>query len=80
MENRNSFTATQSPVPPRGFEGQEPPTMDTKEAAWLLSCSVKHVRDLCLSGDLRAVRVGKLWRINRAQVYALAGIDGEVVA
>lgn len=80
MENLNVSTAALSPVPPRGFEGQEPPTMDTKEAAWLLSCSVKHVRDLCERGDLRAVRVGKLWRINRAQVYALAGIEGEVVA
>lgn len=80
MDNQNRSTATLSPVPPRGFEGQESPTMDTKEAAWLLSCSVKHVRDLCERGDLRAVRVGKLWRINRAQVYALAGIEGEVVA
>ena len=80
MENLERNTATLSPVPPRGFEGQEPPTMDTKEAAWLLSCSVKHVRDLCESGDLKAARVGKLWRINRAQVYALAGVEGGEVA
>lgn len=80
MEQFAASPSTLSPVPPRGFEGQEPPTMDTKEAAWLLSCSVKHVRDLCERGDLRAVRVGKLWRINRAQVYELAGIGGELVA
>ncbi len=72
--------STLTPVAPKGMEGQEPPTMDTKEAAWLLSCSVKHVRDLCESGDLKAARVGKLWRINRAQVYALAGVEGGEVA
>ena len=80
MEPIKSDHATLAPVPPRDFDGQEPPTIDTKETAWLLSCSVKHVRDMCEHGDLKAVRVGKLWRINRAQVYRMAGIDGEVVA
>lgn len=68
------------PIAPRGYEGQEPPMMDTKEAAFLLNCSVKHVRDMCERGELKAVRVGKLWRINRAQVYELAGIDAGEVA
>ena len=66
---------TLAPVPPKGMVGQEPPTMDTNEAAWLLSCSVKHIRDLCERGELKAARVGKLWRINRAQVYELAGVE-----
>ncbi len=38
------------------------------EVAKLLRVSTRHVLNLCSSGDLRAFRVGKSWRIERAAV------------
>ncbi len=55
---------------------KESPTMGTPEAAYLLNCSEKHVRDLCERGDIKAVKLGKLWHINRADLYERLGIEG----
>lgn len=34
-------------------------------AGRILNCSDKHVRDLCNKGEIKAVKTGGLWRINR---------------
>lgn len=61
------------------YLGKESPTMGTPEAAFLLNCSEKHVRDLCARGDIKAVRIGKLWHINRADLCKRLGIEEEAL-
>jgi excisionase family DNA binding protein len=55
---------------------QQSPSIGTKEAAHILDCSEKHVRDMCKRGDIKAVKLGKLWHINRADLYERLGIEG----
>ena len=56
------------------YGNQESPSMNTKEAAFVLGCSEKHVRDLCDRGELKAIKLGKLWHINRSDLYSKLGI------
>ena len=35
----------------------------TKEYAEALRCSDRHVRNLCARGEVRHMRIGKLWRV-----------------
>lgn len=54
--------------------------MGTKEAARLIGCSGKHVRALCMRGELKAVRLGKCWHVNRAALMERLGLSEEATA
>lgn len=36
-----------------------------KQLAEVTGCSVRHIAHMCERGELKAVKLGKLWRINR---------------
>ena len=44
------------------------------EAARLIGCTPKHVRELCMRGEIEGVRLGKCWHINRAALLERLGI------
>lgn len=44
--------------------------MTPRDVAQLWACSTRHVRRLCQTGELRAMRSGDLWRIAVADVEA----------
>lgn len=54
--------------------------MTPREAAEIAGVSERHIRKLCERGELRAVKLGKAWRVNRAAFLALCGIDGDHAA
>lgn len=54
--------------------------MTPREAAELAGVSERHIRKLCERGELRAVKLGRAWRVNRAAFLALCGIDGDHAA
>lgn len=49
--------------------------MSVEEFAGLAGCSENHVRDMLRRSDLKGVKLGKIWRINRRYAYALLGIS-----
>lgn len=51
-----------------------PPLISAKQAAGLLGVSTRHVARLCERGQLRAVRCGRLWRINRTALARQYGL------
>lgn len=50
-----------------------------QEAARLIGCTPKHVRALCMRGELRGVKLGKCWHANRAALMDKLGITEEEV-
>ena len=48
--------------------------MDPSEAARISGLSARSITRLCNSGAIKAVRLGKLWRINRRAFMAQLGI------
>lgn len=50
------------------------PMMSANEAARLIGCSGKHVRALCMRGELRGVKLGKCWHINRQALMERLGL------
>lgn len=50
------------------------PMIGVPEAARLIGCSDKHVRTLCMRGELRGVKLGKCWHINRTALMAQLGL------
>ena len=53
-------------------------TMTPRDVAEVLSCHASHVRALCQSGELPAVRIGERWFIPTAKLAAvLEGVSGE---
>lgn len=54
----------------------ESPLMDSKEAAALLSVSVRTLARIAGQGKVPgAVKVGHLWRFNRSKLYAFIGME-----
>lgn len=47
-----------------------PPVGTAEDAAELLKMPVTSVRSLCRTGQLNAFKVGKLWRITRAELIS----------
>lgn len=43
--------------------------------AKVAGCSVRTIQNLCARGDLRAVRVGRLWRVNRDAALKYFGLE-----
>ena len=42
-----------------------PLMLDAEQAASLISTSAKFIRDRCQDGTIKAVKCGRVWRINR---------------
>lgn len=55
-------------------QNQTGPMIGTPEAAHLIGCSGKHVRALCMRGEIRAVRLGKCWHVNRQALMERLGL------
>ena len=53
---------------------QTGPMIGAPEAARLIGCTPKHVRELCMRGEIEGVRLGKCWHINRAALLERLGI------
>lgn len=57
-----------------GDYGTLPPVLSTHEAAQVLRVCDSMAGKLCRSGKLRAVKVGKNWRVNRDALLEFAGL------
>lgn len=42
-----------------------PPLVSCKQLAEVCGCSERHIARMCKAGQLKAVKLGKIWRINR---------------
>ena len=51
-----------------------PELLSARQAAEVLQVTPRMVTDLCARGKLKAVRVGKLWRVNRDALLDFAGL------
>lgn len=51
-----------------------PPLITSKEAAQLARCTESCITKLCRSGKVKAVLLGRHWRINTADFMAYLGI------
>ncbi len=55
--------------------------LTVQEACSIARVSEAHIRGLCAKGKIRAVKVGQVWRINRADFMRFMALDdSEVVA
>lgn len=50
--------------------------IDAKTAGELAGVSKRYIYRLCERGEIQAVRLGNVWRINRAAFCAKLGING----
>lgn len=63
------------------YETQTGPMISPNEAARLIGCTPKHVRELCMRGELEGVRLGKCWHVNRqALMERLSLSQAEAIA
>ena len=60
----------QKSVPDRGPEGQVPIAVDLPQAAKMLGVSVRTVRREINRGHLRALRIGRVWRVRIGELDA----------
>lgn len=51
-----------------------PELLNTSQAAEVLQVTPRMVSAMCTSGKLKAVRVGRLWRVNRDALLDFAGL------
>ena len=51
------------------------PMITTKTASALLAMTDRKIRDMCVKGEVKAVKVGSDWRINTAAFLSQFGID-----
>ena len=51
-----------------------PQMLTVHEVAQLLNLCERTVYRMCVSGDLEAVKIGKVWRIRRAVVLKIMGM------
>lgn len=57
------------------YETQTGPMISPNEAARLIGCTPKHVRELCMRGELEGVRLGKCWHVNRQALMERLGLS-----
>jgi excisionase family DNA binding protein len=50
-----------------------PTLIDLEQASVLLGLSVESVRRYCVSGDIPAVQIGRLWRIDKEKLMKKFG-------
>lgn len=51
-----------------------PQLMSVRQAAGVLGVSQRHVARLCERGEIKAVKIGRLWRVNRDALAAQCSI------
>ena len=51
-----------------------PPMLDTDQAAEILNVHPRTVVRMCINGELKAVKVRSLWRVNRDALLEFAGL------
>ena len=49
--------------------------MDANTAAAILACSPRTIARMCEQGKLKSAKVMGMWRINKAALFELAGIE-----
>lgn len=54
-----------------------PVLVNAKTAAQVLNVSTRHVTNMCARGELKAVKCGRVWRVNLADLVRRAGLVGE---
>lgn len=52
-----------------------PKPFDVSEAAHTLNLAEGTVREMCRSGEIKAVKVGRAWRIPAAEMARLTGVQ-----
>ena len=52
-----------------------PPMLDADQAAEILNVHPRTVARMCINGELKAVKVRSLWRINRDALLEFAGLE-----
>lgn len=52
-----------------------PQLISVKQAAGVLNVSGRHVERMCGRGELKAVRLGRVWRINRDALAKSCGLE-----
>lgn len=62
------------PTKDRAIIGNLGLLIKTGEAAELMNVSEHHVRVMCERGEIQAVKVGRVWRINRDALLEQLGI------
>ena len=55
-----------------------PPLLKIEEAAEILGTSGHNVRNRCIRGDLDAVKVGSIWRVNTLSLLLMTGLYEDV--
>lgn len=50
--------------------------IDANQAAGIANTSAKFIRDRCKDGTIKAVKVGRVWRINRDEFLKQFGLMG----
>ena len=58
-----------------GLLDSDCPTCCTEEIANTLQCSVRAAEIFAASGKCRGARIGRVWRLNRADVIHYFGLD-----
>ena len=53
--------------------GDVPALIDLEQTSALLGLSIESVRRYCLTGDIPAVRIGKLWRVDKERLMKKFG-------
>lgn len=51
------------------------PVVDANTAAAILACSPRTICRMCEQGKLKSLKVTGMWRINKAALFELAGIE-----
>lgn len=51
------------------------PVVDANTAAAILACSPRTICRMCEQGKLKSAKVMGMWRINKAALFELAGIE-----
>lgn len=51
-----------------------PLMLDVETARQVPGCSDRYMRTLCESGQVRAVKMGRVWRVNRDSLLAFCGL------
>lgn len=51
------------------------PLVSVREAAQLCGTSERHITRMCTVGEIKAVKLGRIWRIDRAAFMAKLGLN-----
>jgi excisionase family DNA binding protein len=51
------------------------PLMTVREAAQICDTCERHITRMCTVGEIKAVKLGRIWRIDRAAFMAKLGLN-----